>query len=171
MDDTIDGSALRPTLGPPIVFELLAKLSEAISNTGVAPHDGGLHEAAGEALTYPVQDGQATESQGASDIDRERYVGADQSAVNTDGLPSRSNSFSIRLATERDDHRGAHWATSAVVMAEQSATRDQSHPPLKIHSDVRFGFDSDWPPGQNGELFCCDDNRRGAGYGREQTWA
>ncbi|KAE8141489.1 hypothetical protein BDV38DRAFT_278844 [Aspergillus pseudotamarii] len=153
MDDTIDGSILRPSLGHLIVFEPLAKLSKATSD---ARHRS---------------DGHATESQGVFDIDRERYVGADQSAVNIDGLPSRSNSFSIRLATERDDHRGAHWATSAVVMAEQSATRDQSHPPLNIYSDVRFGLDSDWPPGQHGELLCYHDDRRGAGYSREQTWA
>ncbi|BDD57466.1 hypothetical protein MAP00_002825 [Monascus purpureus] len=103
-------------------------------------------EAAGEALTFSCtgysRDRDPDGLFGIDDTDREQHVRTDRSAVDLDGPPSRSNSLSIQLAMQRDDHHGRRWATSAVMMAEQSAAGDQHRLPL-TYSDVRFDFESD----------------------------
>lgn len=118
------------------------------SIAGVEPHDRGLLEAAGEALTFSCTGWSHDREPGGlpfdiDDTDRKQHVRTDRSAADLDGPPSRSNSLSTQLVTERDDHRGPRWATSAVVMAEQSAAGDRHYPPLNIYSDVRFDFDCD----------------------------
>lgn len=49
----------------------------------------------------------------------------DEPAVDLDGLSSRSDSLSTRLATEQDSLCGPHWVAGAVVAAKQGAKGDQ----------------------------------------------